>query len=238
MTPFYHHPSMRSRSVAFLVLVLTLFALAGGVTSASAAEIRVNRSCFADPSDREDTVQLTGSGFTPNAAYQVTLDGQPLTGGNGRTDAAGNVSGKFVAPSVGTVSRTARQHRFSLGVQEGANQPVTSFTVSRLLASFRPATGDPTTLRVRFSLYGFSLQGGARPPIYVHYVGPSGRVARTTRLGTATQPCGFLRTKRRRLFGFTPRRGAWRLQFDTRRRYTRGSARSSFLFYTVGVNVK
>lgn len=229
---------MRSRSLALLVSVPTLFALVDGVTAASAAEISVDRSCYANPSDREDTVQLTGSGFTPNAPYQVTLDGQPLTGGNGRTDAAGNVSGKFVAPSVRTVSPTARQHRFRLGVQEGANEPVTSFTVSRLLASFRPATGDTTTLRVRFSLYGFALQGNARPPIYVHYVGPSGRVARTTRLGTAAQACGFLRTKRRRLFGFTPRRGAWRLQFDTRKRYTRGTARSSFLFYTVGVKVK
>ena len=229
---------MRSRSVAFLASVLTLLALADGAAAASAAEIRVNRACFADPADREDTVQLSGSGFTPNAAYQVTLDGQPLTGGNGRTDAAGNVSGQFVAPSVGTVSRSARQHRFRLSVQEGANAPSTSFTVSRLFASFRPATGNPTTLRVRFSLYGFSLQGDARPPAYLHYVGPSGRVARTTRLGIATPPCGFLRTRRRRLFGFTPRRGAWRLQFDARKRYTRGTARSSFLFYTVGVNVK
>lgn len=226
---------MRSRSVTFLT---TLVAFGAGVTEASGAEIRVNRSCFADPVDREDTIQLTGSGFTPNAGYQVTLDGQPLTGGNGRTDAAGNMSGRFVAPGVATVSRAARQHRFRLSVQEGANQPVTTFTVSRLFASFRPATGNPTTLRVRFSLYGFSLQGDTRPPVYVHYVGPSGRVARTTRLGSAAQACGFLRTKRRRLFGFTPRRGAWRLQFDTRRRYTRGTRRSSFLFYTVGVNVK
>ena len=203
-----------------------------------AAEIRVNRACFADPQDREDTIQLTGSGFTPNAAYQVTLDGKPLTGGNGTTDAAGNMSGRFVAPSVRTVSRIARQHRFRLGVQEGANKPATSFTVSRLFASFKPATGNPTSLRVRFSLYGFSLQGDARPPVYVHYVGPTGRVARTTRLGTARQACGFLRTKERRLFPFTPRRGAWRLQFDTRKRYARGTSRSGFLFYAVGVNVK
>ncbi len=226
---------MRSRSIAFLV---TLSAVAGGAASAQAAEIRVNRACFADPQDREDTIQLTGSGFTPNAAYEVTLDGKPLTGGNGTTDAAGNMSGRFVAPSVRTVSRTARQHRFRLGVQEGANKPATSFTVSRLFASFKPATGNPTSLRVRFSLYGFSLQGDARPPVYVHYVGPTGRVARTTRLGTAGQACGFLRTNERRLFGFTPRRGAWRLQFDTRKRYARGTSRSGFLFYAVGVNVR
>ncbi len=232
---FYHHRAMRSRSFAFLVLLL---ALGGGGAQASAAEIRVDRDCYADPSDRADTVRLTGTGFTPNAAYQVTLDGQPLTGGNGQTDAAGNLSGRFVAPSIGSVSRIARQHRFRLGVQQGANQPVIVFTVSRLFAAFRPSTGDPSTLRVRFSLYGFSLQGATRPPVYVHYVGPTGRVARTERLGSATQACGSLRTARRRLFPFDPRRGAWRLQFDTRKRYTRGTPRSSFLFYTVGVKVK
>lgn len=226
---------MRSRSAALLV---TLGALLAGVEQASAAEIRLNRSCFADPSDRRDTVQLTGAGFTPNAAYQVTLDGQPLTGGNGRIDGAGNMSGRFVAPSVAGISQVARQHRFRLGVQEGANQPVLSFTVSRLFASFRPATGNPTSLRVRFSLYGFGLQGDRRPPVYVHYVGPSGRLGRTTRLGTAGGDCGFLRTSRRRLFAFSPRRGTWRLQFDTRRGYTRGTKRSSFLYFTVPVNVR
>lgn len=226
---------MRPRSIA---LLLTIAAVVGGAAPAQAAEIRVDRACFADPQDRQDTIQLTGSGFTPSAPYQVILDGQPLMGGNGSTDAAGNMSGRFVAPSVRTVSRVARQHRFRLSVREGVNEPTTSFTVSRLFASFKPATGNPTSLRVRFSLYGFSLQGDARPPVYVHYVGPSGRVARTTPLGNAAQACGFLRTSERRLFPFVPHRGAWRLQFDTRKRYARGTTRSGFLFYTVGVNVR
>ncbi len=227
---------MRSRPA--VVVVALLGAFGGAAQPASAAEIRVNRPCFADPADRKDVVQLSGTGFAPGAAYQVILDGQPLTGGNGTTDAAGNLSGRFVAPGVGTVSRIARQHTFRLGVQQGANQPETAFTVSRLLASFRPSTGDPRSLRVRFSLYGFGLQGATRPPVYVHYVGPTGRLARTVRLGTAAQACGFLRTKRRRLFAFTPRPGSWRLQFGTRRRYTRGTPRSSFLFYTVRVGVR
>lgn len=226
---------MRSRPVAVLV---TLFALGAGAARADAAEVRVNRACYADPTDRSDTVQLSGTGFTPNAAYQVVLDGQPLTGGSGRIDANGNMSGKFVAPSVGTVSRIAKQHAFRLSVQEGANQPVTTFTVSKLFASFKPETGNPSTLRVRFSLYGFRLQGDANPPVYVHYVGPSGKLARTVRLGTAAQACGFLRTKQRRLFPFSARRGKWKLQFDTRKGYTKGTKRSSFLFYTAGVDVK
>lgn len=226
---------MRSRPVAFLV---TLAALGGGVAHAQAAEIRVNRSCFADPADRRDTVQLTGRGFTPNAAYQVLLDGRALAGAAGRADAAGNVSSRFIAPSVGVASRTARQHAFRVGVVEGTNRPTTSFTVSRLLAAFRPARGNPRTLRVRFSMWGFSLLGQTRPPLYVHYVAPSGRVARTVKFKNATGTCGFRRTVRRKLFGFTPRRGTWRLQFDTRKRYARGTSRSSFLFYTVRVAVR
>ncbi len=198
----------------------------------------MNRACFADPKDRSDTVQLTGSGFTPGAAYQVVLDGQPLTGGSGRIDANGNMSGRFVAPSVGTVSRIARQHTFRLSVQEGSNQPVTTFTVSRLFASFKPDSGNPSTLRVKFSLYGFGLQGDVRPPVYVHYVAPGGKLARTVRLGTTSQACGFLRTRERRLFPFSAERGKWRLQFDTRKAFRKGSSRSSFLFYTVGVDVK
>lgn len=220
------------------MLLGTLGCLAAAAPAARAAEVAVGSPCVADPADRKDTVTLTGSGFEPNASYQVTLDGLPLTGGTGVTDAAGNLSGRFVAPGVGTVSRTARQHRFRLGVQQGANQPETTFTVSRLAASFRPTVGDPLRLRVRFSVYGFRLDGASRPPVYLHYVGPSGRLARTVRLGSAGGDCGFLRTGRLRLFPFTPRSGAWRLQFDARRRYTRGTARSRFLFTTAGVRVR
>lgn len=226
---------MRPRSA---VLLATLAASAVGAARADAAEIRVNRACFADPGDRRDTVQLTGRGFTPGGAYQVLLDGRPVAGAAGRADTAGNVAAGFVAPSLRTVSRGARQHAFRVTVVEGANRPVTSLTVSRLFAGFRPTQGNPRALRVRFSIYGFSLLGQRRPPIYVHYVAPSGRAVRTVRFKSATGTCGFRRTVRRRLFPFAPRRGAWRLQFDTRRRYARGTRRSSFLFYTVPVAVR
>ncbi len=227
---------MRSRSAALLVTVVCLGAAA---PAASAAEVRVDKPCFADPTDRKDTVTLTGSGFDPDADYQVTLDGLPLTGGTGRTDAAGNLSGRFVAPGVRTVAPRARQHRFRLRVQQGANQPETTFGVSRLAASFAPTRGDLTSLRVRFSVWGFGLERvGAPEPVYVHYVGPTGRLARSVRLGSTRGDCGFLRTARRRLFAFTPRSGRWRLQFDSRRRYTRGTPRSDFLFTSVGVRVR
>jgi hypothetical protein len=236
MPPFYHHPTMRPCPSAVLVAFALL--LTGGVGSAQAAQISVNRSCFADPADRQDTVIVRGSGFAPNAPYRVLLDGKPLPGGSGRTDVDGRMSGRFVAPGVGTVSRTSRQHTFDLRVRQDGDEPAVYLPVSRLLASFSPARGDPRRLKVRFSTYGFSLTGQRRPPIYVHYVSPRGHLARTVRLGRGTGSCGFLRTGPRRLFAFDPARGNWRLQFDTRRRYSPGTSRSSFLFYTLPVHVR
>lgn len=221
-----------------LALTVIVVALGASAAEVSAAEIRVNRSCFADPTDREDTVVVRGTGFAPSAPYQVILDGRPLRGGSGRTDADGQMSGRFVAPSVKTVSRIARQHKFDLRVRQGGLQPAVYFTVSRLFAAFSPARGDLRRLKVRFSAFGFSLLGQKRPPIYLHYVSPRGKLARTVRVGRGTGACGFRRTAKRRLFAFDPIRGSWRLQFDTRRRYRQGTERSSFLFYTVRVRVR
>lgn len=225
---------MRSRLIVFLPC---LALLAAAPSAASAASIAVDRACYADPGQRKDTVRLTGSGFTPGAQYQVTLDGQPLTGGTGLTDPAGNLSGSFTAPEL---AGGIHQHLYTLGVQEGANAPETRFTVSTLLADFTPPSGNPKTLRVRFKLFGFGLSGIASPPIYVHYVRPdTGRVQRTIRLGTGKGACGAIsRTAKRRLFPFPARRGTWRLQFDSSRSYRKGTAKSSFLFFTVAVKVR
>ncbi|MCW3039671.1 MAG: hypothetical protein JWM31_1576 [Solirubrobacterales bacterium] len=225
---------MRSRLIVFLPVLVLL----GTVPSAaSAASIAVDRACYADPGQRKDTVRLTGAGFTPSAQYQVTLDGQPLTGGTGTTDAAGNLSGSFTAPQL---AAGVHEHAYTLGVQEGPNAPSARFTVSTLLADFTPPSGDPKTLRVRFSVFGFGLSGIAAPAVYVHYVRPdTGRVQQTIRLGTGTGACGSVRqTKKRRLFPFAARKGTWRLQFDSSRTYRKGTSKSPFLFFAVAVKVR
>jgi hypothetical protein len=218
------------------VAVTAAAALAAGAASAGAATIQVDRGCYADPSQRRDTVTLTGTGFTPNTAYQVTLDGQPLAGGTGTTDATGAVNGTFVAPSL---AKGATDHRYTIGVQEGANAPTAFFRVTQLFADFRPSKGDPKTLKVRFSLFGFTLQGVDHPTVYLHYIRPNGKLKKTYKIGVARGACGTIRkSSRRRLFPFHAERGRWRLQFDTSRRFHRGTSKSSFLFYTVGVDVK
>lgn len=221
-----------------VVLPLVLSSVAAP-SAARAASIAVDRACYADPSERRDTVRLTGTGFTPNAQYQVTLDGQPFAGGTGTTDGSGNLTGSFIAPDLPSGSN---QHTFRVGVQEGANAPETAFTVSNLVADFTPASGDPKTLRVRFKFFGFGLSDAAPPPtpVYVHYVRPGdGKVQKTVRLGTARGACGAItRTARRRLFPFTPKAGTWKLQFDAQQKYVRGTAKTTFLFFTIPVKVR
>jgi hypothetical protein len=235
---------MRSRPAALAASLLAAAAAAALAPAAASAvpAIRVDRPCYADPSLREDRVHLSGSGFTPEKRYQVTLDGKALPGGTGNVGETGQIDGSFAAPDLSMVGKDVREHIYDLGVQEieaPAVNAVTQFGVSRLSVGFRPTRGDPSSLRVTYALNGFSLQGRVTPSVYVHWIDPGGRLKRTSRVGTAHGPCGTIRASvRRRLFPFTPERGMWRLQFDTSRRFHKGRAHSPFLFYAISVAVR
>ena len=96
-----------------------------------------------------------------------------------------------------------------------APAPASAAACHRFGADFAPSSGNPQTLRVRFSVWRF----GTDRPVYLHYVGPNRHLKRTVRLGTARGRCGFLRTGYRRLFPFTAAPGTWRLVFTTRAAY-------------------
>ncbi len=207
--------------MAFYPIPAVAAALAAAAV-ADAATVTTGRACYADPSARKDTVTWHGTGFTPGAAFQAALDGSAMEAGIGAVDASGGARGSFAAPALNAViAPGTMEHTFQLSVHEGTNAPATQFTVSKLRARFLPASGNPRTLRVRFSVYGFGLSGATSPGIYVHYVRPDGRVRTTVRLGTGRGACASLTTARRRLFPFRPTSGAWTLQFDTSRRYVR-----------------
>jgi hypothetical protein len=242
--PSYHTRAMRYRSAALAACLLTA-AVAPGIASAAPA-IHVDRPCYADPSLREDRVHLSGSGFTPLTTYQVTLDGRELPGGTGQVGATGAIDGSFAAPDLSMLGKGVGEHVYELGVHEvrdpEADAPVisagTQFGVSRLSVAFRPARGNPSSLRVTYRMQGFSLGGRVTPSVYVHWIAPDGRLRRTARVGTALGPCGEIRAStRRRLFPFQPERGRWRLQFDTSRHFRKGHAHSGFLYYAIPVAV-
>jgi hypothetical protein len=193
--------------------------------------VRTDRTCYLQTA--ATTVTVSGTGFAPLVPYTVSLQGAPL--GSSMTSEAGALQATFKP----TPLADGEEQRAST-IAVAADQPATTtFTLTRFSAGFAPTTGDPGRLRVRFSVYGFRLAGGT-PTVWLHYVTPSGRLARTLRLGRGQGQCGAIaRTRLRRLFPFrSPARGKWRLQFDTAKRYRRGVKGSPFLFYTIGVNVR
>jgi hypothetical protein len=214
------------RLVALLPLLLLLVPAA-----AHGAAVQTDRTCYLQ-TDRTN-VTVSGNGFAPGRPYSVSLDGTALTGGLGTMDAGGAMQGAFAPPAL---TADELERTFTVAVTSDALSAQSQFTVTRLKANFTPSEGDPTKLRVRFSVAGFGL-AMHDPDVYVHYVTPRGRLKETIRLGRATGQCGRIaRTAKRRLFPFrAPALGKWRLQFDTSRSFTKGVEGSTFLFYSVGV---
>jgi hypothetical protein len=199
--------------------------------AAHGAAVQTDRTCYLQTD--KTNVTVSGNGFTPGRPYGVTLDGTALTGGLGTTDAGGAMQGAFAPPAL---ADDELERRFTVGVTSDQISATSTFTVTRLRANFSPSEGDPTRLKVRFSVAGFGLASPS-PDVYVHYVTPAGRLKETIRLGQATGQCGrIVRTAKRKLFPFSrPTLGKWNLQFDTSKAFTRGNNTSKFLFYSVGV---
>ena len=155
--------------------------------------------------------------------------------GTATADDLGAVQARFDAPQVPGGHRESNP---VLELSDGTTRATTRLPVTRFRASFSPATGDPATMLVRFTVDGFGLLD-AQPDVYLHYVGPNGRLRETVALGRARGVCGHLRTPSpRRLFPFRARAGTWTLQFDTRKTYRRGRIdRPGFLFFTRRVRV-
>lgn len=192
-------------------------ALGAAPATASAAELSTDTRCYQETQE----VVLNGAGYAPLATVNVSLGDRQL--GTAAADANGSFLRKFATPELPAGQREAI---YVLTATDQVNSASTRYRATKVFADFSPGAGNPTRLRVRFSVAGFGL---ARPraSVYLHYVRRStGKVSRTIRLGTARGTCGVIRrTKRRRLFPFTPAPGTWILQFDTVERYTRATSR-------------
>jgi hypothetical protein len=200
-----------------LALALVLAAALAAAPAASAAMLSTDARCYQETQE----VVLSGSGYAPMSTVTVSLDSELL--GTAQTDANGAFERKFATPEL---SGGRRETAYVLGATDTVNTATTRYRASKVFADFAPASGDPTRLRVRFSVFGFGLRR-SRAPVYLHYVLRStGKVHRTILLGTARGICGVIRaTKERRLFPFEPERGTWILQFDTVKRYTRATSK-------------
>jgi hypothetical protein len=164
------------------------------------------------------SVALSGSGLPAGAAYTVSLDGAPL--GSGKVNPDGTLTGKLASGRVIT-GATHLRHTVSVTVAGSAQPLQASFYVTRFGASFAPDAGNPTSLVVRYSVFGFGI-GPAAPkdptprPLYLHYIAPTGVQIALVKLGRTHGFCGSLPlTRTHHLFLFHPGPGTWHLQFDT-----------------------
>ncbi len=199
--------------------ILALVTFAGtliGASGASAATIATDTRCY---QERQEVV-VRGAGFTPLSTVNVARNGKPFA--SAQADANGAFVGKFTTPAM---PDEVRERLYDLSASDTINMAATRYRATKIFANFKPGSGNPETLRVRFTINGFGLvKTGVS--VYVHYVSPTGRGRRSVRLGTATGVCGRIeRTRKRHLFPFEAERGKWILQFDTRKKYERATSR-------------
>lgn len=198
-------------------LLASTLALGAAPAAVHAATLTTDARCYPQGAP----LRMTATGLTPQTPLTVRLDGQTLRYRNGSTpsaDAAGGFASSFAVPAL-TAGLVQRRH--VLSVSDGTHAPHARFTVTRPAgADFEPSSGNPATLRARFSVWGFALAGGApRAQVWLHWVEPSGRVRASAALGVADGDCGALTTAARRVFPFAAAPGRWVLVFDTHRRY-------------------
>lgn len=203
--------------------------------AAGAASVTVDERCHRAAAGRE--VSVAGGGFDPLAEVEVKVGGSLVA--TDEADASGDVRISFPVP-VPPLSGPARGERaYELSLTQGAKHATTTLRVALPIAAISPTTGSPRSARVRFTAIGFGAGERTMPTIYVHYVDPAGRHARTFSLGRGAAPCGTIkRSSPRRLFAFAPRKGTWTLQLDTRRGYRRATEDSGFAFAKIRLRVR
>jgi hypothetical protein len=207
---------------------LRLTALAAVATAltvpanASAATLTVDPAlpCYGSG----QSVNLLGSGFSPNLTdgITVTKDGERI--GELSTDANGAFHG-----SLRLGQRNGR--RTSTYMATDTSNPTltasTQITVSEADVTLRPKSGSPGR-RVRIKAVGFTANGGKR--LWAH-VTRNGRT-RNLAVGKLTGACKGL-TKKRRLLRRGAPVGVYIVQFDAYRKYKERRAQSVGFTITV-----
>jgi len=205
--------------IATIVAALLAASVASGAGAAGAhgATLATDTRCYQEASH---DIIVSGTGFAPSSVVTISRDDTAL--GSTQTDAEGAFRNKIETPEL---PQDVRERLYRISASDSTTSAATTYRATRIFASFRPRTGNPSMLKVRFSIFGFGLVR-RRAPVYLHYVRPGGTVARTIGLGSATGVCGAIaQTRERRLFPFEAGRGVWILQFDTRAKYERATSK-------------
>ncbi|NLT06907.1 MAG: hypothetical protein GXY03_11445 [Solirubrobacterales bacterium] len=197
--------SLLKKRLASLPLLAAL-AFAGPAV-AQTPVLESDRSCYGPGQE----VGLTGIGFTPGAPVAVSVDGRQL--GSTQANPVGEFDISLSAPSI-----SAKQRRYAFSATEEDNPAVTasaSFLVSSLAVKITPrGRTNPGVMR-RIVARGFT----SGRVLWAH-IKRGKRKARNVKIGRLKGACHTINVKRR-LFPSNATPGVYKVQFDTKRRYSK-----------------
>src|SRR5918997_1777449 len=158
-----------------LIALTGLLMAVASAPAVAAPSLEPLKACYVsagEADERREGVVLRGSGFTPNAALRVYIDGLLVM--EGQSDVVGGLAATVKAPFL-----SAGEREFGVTVVERDNPVNAADSMSRVTAlsvTLRPREARPSR-RVQFRGRGFTGAG----PVYAHYVF-GGKLRRTIRL--------------------------------------------------------
>ena len=194
---------------------------------------------------------VAASGFTINSLVNLTIDGGPVIGPDGKpltnptTGAlAGdnlqvNDQGVLALPAlVPAPWIKAGQRDFTVTLTQQNNPANVATAVSKVTAldvNVDPSVAAPSE-KVRFSGRGFT----ANAPVYAHYV-HGGKLKKTVRMSGAPGVCGTWSAKRKQIPVHRAKTGRWIVQFDQAKKYrngTKGGVNGVYVRLSIDVRLK
>jgi hypothetical protein len=208
------YPLRMTRSLAVAAGLVMLAA----PSTASAAQLTVSpqKRCYSSG----ETVNLTGTDFSPSGSATVTRDGTTL--GQLQTGANGVFGGEL------TFAQSSGRRRKTYTATDDTVPTLTASVqvlVSAVSVDLSPTDGAPGR-RMKINAQGFTTG----KTLWAHVV--KGKKKRTLKVGRLSGACGGIKT-RRRLLPQNAALGVHTIQFDTFRRY---NARQPVSYrYTIAV---
>lgn len=199
---------MRKSTVAVLASAVAVLIAPAAASAQASLSVDPVKPCYRE----RETVDVPGSGFTPNGMVNFTRDGLSL-GDPIQADASGQLLGRLTLPDL-----VSGQRRLTYVGTDATNPALTAqFTVlvSAVDVLLTPTTGAPNRIR---TIRARGFFGGRRLWAHVVRRGRPATSARNVAIGRVKGACKKLRAKRR-LFPATAAPGRYRIQFDTFRRY-------------------
>ena len=181
-------------------------AFGAAAASADAAVIATNAPCYLS----NGPMVIAGQGFAAGAPVQVESQGVFAAP---TADAAGNFQVSTTAPVLPFPTPGVRS--FTLNASDGTSTASVRFRVTTLVSVHTPRVPSTPQSAVRWRISG--LRPGAR--VYAHYV-HGGRQQRRVSFGRMPKVCGVLSKRLAMIPIGHPAAGKWRIQIDTRKRYS------------------